>query len=1399
MRVAVSILCLFALSGNLVATRRVWAQDEEFQPGLIGEFQQVGAEPFRRVDRSVSFDWRGRPADRRLNANPFRARWSGYLMSQANGPYQLRAYVAGKLRVKLGSRVLLDVQPAEPAWISADPIELQYDFHPLEVLYEPPDNAGLVKLFWSGPQFQLEPLGEQSLFHDAETVADAGFDRGALLVRALHCAACHDIPGEPAALPAPALNRLNGNVHSSWVVDWLTTDTSSLNAPARRMPHFGFSRVQAEDLTAFLIAQSEPFAAPAQRPAPPKKAKSDKEKKNQKNKEKEQAEVQPPTGEELLLTLGCLACHRVGQLGGSELFGGGDLTQIAGKRPATFFETWLATPEKINRRHRMPVFDVTEDERASLAAHLATLGKPPAGNAAHEPVEQQVERGRRLFLEARCQVCHETQEPLKPVVRSSLATVRDWDVSCLAEPDFDKRRPGYRLTAEDRRAIRQFLGAATKQNEVPAVTGEQQLVEHNCLACHVRGGSLGLAAQLPAVSESHSELAPLLPAMTPPPLIAIGDKLHERALRDAIERSSVHRDYLRVRMPKFPLTKDELTTLVEYFVTADRIPPRELTREIPTTDPQLLHAVGGRLVTTDGFGCTSCHQVGDVRPVNAPVNARGPRISLLGTRIRREWFERFVRNPLRMIPRMEMPSVQVAVQGVLHDDLDSQLAAVWDVLNTPGFQPPLPNPVRIVRRAGIPERHERAVVLTDVLRLGQQVHIKPLLLGLPNRHNVLFDLETGSLTQWSIGDVARQRTEGKSWYWETAGNELLRTNLAGPDLALTSNGQTFRPLIVGQFPTEFDELFHLPGGLGFRHRLQFSTLDAPVRVTQSFVAASPQSIRRTVEVAGAPDEATIHLQLLGTDVAQAIVAEDRRSVVTPLGILRVLEPQSAKLASDMSLSTTSVDGPPARFVVEYVSNVPVDKFPVEAPQPPAFPPATLNVVPGFETVRLPLNDEFMPTALTWSATGDLLLASLKGNVWRLRDTDADELEDQAEVISDELAAPYGLAAGQDYIDVVAKYGLLRLFDDDDDGFYERTVMAASGWGHTADYHDWAVGLPRDEAGNYYVGLPCQQDQRSLAAAHLRGTVLKLVPRTPTPDNPHLFAVEQLTAGHRFPMGIARSRHGDLFVTDNQGNYNPFNELNHVVAGRRYGFINLLERQPDFNPPLTPPAIDLPHPWTRSVNGICFLDTPATIGASRFGPFEGHLIGCEYDTRRLIRMSLQRVGDVVQGAAYPFSYDTPPDGPPLLGPLVCAVSPDGDLYVGGLRDSGWGGSNNIGEVVRLRIRPNELPCGIAEVRATASGFEIAFTQSVDAQRAADVSNYSLSSYTRVSTPNYGGPDQDRRQETVRSVSVREDARGVTLRLDDLRPNFVYELHLKSLVADNVPFFPAEAHYTLRTVP
>jgi hypothetical protein len=914
-----------------------------------------------------------------------------------------------------------------------------------------------------------------------------------------------------------------------------------------------------------------------------------------------------------------------------------------------------------------------------------------------------------------------------------------------------------------------------------------------------------LAPKLASLIAAHEELAPLLPSMTPPPLASVGDKLHEKALADAIRRAGdSHRPYLAVRMPKFNLSDDELQSLMNHFVAQDRIPTRSDIASVHAETSPHVAAAGARLVTSDGFGCMSCHPVGSVLPEKAPLNARGPDLSLLDRRIRREWFDRWVRNPSRIVPRMEMPAVQLPVRGVLNDDLDQQLAAVWRVLNTPGFEPPPPNPVRVLRRSGLPGRSEWGVVGTDVLEDRGRQYIKPLLIGLPNRHNFLFDLVTNRVAGWWMGDAARQYTRGKSWTWQSGGapsEHLLDKPSEGSELALEIAGRRCEPLVAGQFPTEVDEWRHAEGGIVWRQRLRFSPGDGAkpvtVHVEQTIAPVWPgdgdawNGFRRTIAVRGAPENAKL---VFRTPVDGD--RDDRRIRLTAPSDAKLDEQGQVALASSGIQETLTIE-------LEHLTSRQPDTFPSEPIAAPPPSPVRMSIAPGFEAVQLPLSESHMPTALAWTPDGALVIASLKGQVWLAHDSDGDGMEDDAAPISDDLAAPYGLATGEGYIDVINKYALLRLYDEDRDGRAERTVTLASGWGHTADYHDWAIGLPRDEQGNYYIALPCQQDDRSPAAAHLRGTLLRLVPREPTTDDSRRFSIQQMTAGHRFPMGIARRRDGEMFVTDNQGNYNPFNELNHVVPGSRYGFINKLKQRPGFSPPLTAPAIDIPHPWTRSVNGICFLDTPAALreklGRAVFGPFEGHLVGCEMNNKLLVRMTLQRVGDVIQGAVYPMSYDAPPEGPALLGPLCAEVSPEGDLYVGSLLDSGWGGGNNIGAVVRMRPAPDELPAGIREVRAAPEGLVVEFTRPVDPQLASNHDSYSLSSYTRVSTPAYGGDDVDRRQEEITSVAAASDGLSAVLGLKEWREGYVYELHVKNLGGDSEEFFPAEAHYTLRRAP
>ncbi|HEY2413075.1 MAG TPA: PA14 domain-containing protein [Pirellulaceae bacterium] len=1537
----------------MAAVAQEEAEDSPFRPGLVATYS-AGGQAATRVDEVVAFDWQDAAADERLAAGEFAATWRGRLWARGAGEYRLSCYVQGEVEIKLGGKTLIEGRSEQPGWLESQPVALDFDHHPIEIQYRRNTPQGQLKLFWSGPDFRLEPLPAWALVHEREQSPVVVFERGRQLAAALRCGACHK-DKSASMVTAPALDRLSGNVNEAWLVDWLASHgEGKASGSSRRMPDLGMSREEAEAVAAWLVREPAVKNEPRIEQKETKVTKDDStskttaDSKSKKKKGEEKPKPSAEEGEKLLLTRGCLACHQLGALGLSGLFGGGDLTALFQKRPADFFMRWLADPGAINREHRMPVFQFTADEMTSLglwAKRVAAVGNALRGvpSAAEKSSKRElIKHGEKLVASFKCAACHSLsrEKTVTPAAdQKELTAASDWARSCAGQPRREKGQPGYRLVKEDAEALKTYYTTARPSSGRLSMQarGRDLLAQLNCLACHQRegveratlagvggpalaGASLShptgdkemvgtahptlpaLQDKLAAVAEAHGDLAALVPAMTPPALNSVGDKLVDAALEESIVRKGrPHRPYLLVQMPKFELSKEQLGALTAYFVATDRISERRphAPREEPKADAgptaglvsrsetatkAAFAAAGPRLVTTDGLACTSCHQVGSVLPMKAPLNARGPDMSMLGSRIRREWFDRWCNNPARIVPRMEMPAVKIPVRGVLNDNVEDQLAAVWHILNTPGFQPPEPDPVRVLRLSGIPEKNERPIVIHDVVKDGEKTYLFPLVIGLPNRHNVLFDLETNRLAAWWLGDTARQRTKGKSWYWEMGGKSIFEPGFSDSELSLWIEGKQRFPEAISQFQCELGEYSartsfpetKQPAEVILNVERSFPTTEVSISNGGKFIKVGGSDwfwelngsdgigVRRDIALQGHGTVNRANFRVVSEQAARAGNWDPKSRTFRVSGIadtfIRVGAPEQMVWNGDGTISVfdqgaTSSESPRKGFrshdnatghywgvifQIDYLTSLPADKYIAETPPSVQVAPSEILLAPGFIAHRLPLSPSIMPSALAWESTDDLIFGTLKGEIYRVKSTSDGGPQYHESLIVDGFATPYGIQAGvhpllnggnQPIIDVATKDGLLRVWTDDE-GTTAGVETVAAGWGHTDDYHDWTVGLIRSDQGEYYVSLPCQQDQRSEAAAAYRGKIIKLTPRSkPTITFPRLFDIEIISAGHRFPMGMARNREGELFVTDNQGNYNPFNELNHVKKGAHFGFINALEKEKGFvPPPLTEPAINIPHPWTRSVNGICFLETPeglrrvgsahqdaasdsatknkvgtdAKVGTAHptsiFGPLEGHLVGCEYDTRRLIRMSLDKVNGEYQGCCYPLSIPPADVEKGLLGPIVCAIKPTtGELYVGEIRDSGWGASNNIGQITKIKIEPEKLPCGIAEVRATKNGFAIDFFKPVDRAKAANLDSYSIESYRRESTPAYGGPDIDRRPEKIVSAAVSEDGKRVTLVLPELRTRHVYELRLKNMTPGGGMFHPDEAHYTLKQIP
>lgn len=1182
----------FLLAGAFPAPAAARNTDpENLHSGLLGQYRTAeGRLACVRVDHVLMFDWSdGGAPDPRLLPGPFSVLWQGFLFVETSGLYEFHVHTGGgSFQLWIDGRPVLQATAQAPGWFRTAPIRLKGGLRELEVLFRS-DGGGIVKLCWESERFVLEPIGARHLFHQRtqEREPDELYQRGARLTRVLRCSACHVIPGDAPPLPAPALDHSLRGVSHTWLKHWLL-DPASVQ-PAAKMPAFGLTEDEASLLTDFLLSR----APEEQRNAGGGNLKR---------------------GRELFVLRGCAACHVAEGTGNAPLFGGGHLDNVGWKRAPGSLARLLSDPGKFNPDARMPKPALTDRERADLVAYLSTLKQNAPREGQSRPGQiGDLALASRLIEELRCAACHRI-EGFGPPPRIELDPRRlSATGGCLGEPGPDSTRPGYRLPPEDRNAVLHYL-RSTHVEEFSQLTsverGRQQLEERNCTACHRRGRDEGYVAGLRTdrlqklgLSESfrRGELAP-------PAIDSVGDKFTEGYLSAAIQGlQNPRRPWLEVHMPEFRMPAADREALLAYFLSEDRVPAplpdsrlRAIVDVTETLAPGDALLAARRLVSSQGLGCMSCHTMKGRQPRGAEPEARGPELVGIGNILRAPWFMRWVRDPTRIALGVEMPAVQVAVPGVLGGDLNRQLAALWVALASEQFEPP--DDASVIVQTISPRAEGKVVVLRDCIRnapVGSGWCPRSFAMGFPDGMNVLIDLDTYTVRSIWVGDLAHEKTEGKTWLWEPAGQQAFARAPALPSLVLSGPGGWVAPERRWQSVGRLLWWEHVDNTtVRFAYRLWFEP--GAVTVTETWSSpASPEksgaALKRVIEVQ-APSE--FHPFLVADLPGRWSVAGPRLDFESPLGPMELAATadwKEARLTNNSVpvLPLARSDGSSYSAELSYriagLDPESLDITPVQPRPEPAASAAVLPWVPGYRTIRFPLPKNVLPVSIAFLTDDTPIVGSLRGGIYMATDSDKDGLYDGWRRYSDYLAAPFGLLVEPDGIVVSHKPELVRLVDRDRDGFAERTEVIATGWGYTHDYHDWTFGVVKDRRDRYVVtlGSDYQQKGRPREASRYRGHALAIAR-----DG----SIEDIARGLRFPVGIAANSEGEIFFTDNQGVQNTFNELNHLVPFSRYGVPALYDPPPEKDPwPERYPAIQIPHPWTRSVNGICFLSHQA------FGP------------------------------------------------------------------------------------------------------------------------------------------------------------------------------------------------------
>lgn len=1389
-----SLLLLWCVTACLpFSTVAAEDDDDELVPGLLAKYS-VGKRSVELMTESLSLDWDNSAPDPRLPSGPFMAEFSGQLLVQHEGATQWFVYGQGAVEIEVAGQKVLSGRLDQIGWLKSNDPATCIGVQPFKVRFDRTSEHSQLHVFWASDSFGLEPLPAHLLFHDRPRADLQLVEHGRRLFAAYRCGQCHSADLQAAKLNAPDLRFVN-------VLDaeWLKRQLAGHHKTAR-MPSFDLQDSEVADVVAFLSSKS---MSPKLDSLPkPDKKRTD--------------ELDRADGLTLLKSTGCLACHVVNEVGMRGEFGGADLSAVGSKRSTEWFFAWLAEPARLNPQHRMPTFKLSVQERRQLALALSSLKAKDVTTNAGASKKGVVRRGGEIIQDARCLACHNLPGVDKPVLGTIPAlteTVKDWSQSCLAQTaSRAKWRPMFaRPTDDERAALKAYVSSLGKQSSPPSLfeRGRAVLEAKNCLACHPRGTNKGLAAITKSVLASEPALAAFGPTLIPPNLTAVGDKLHDDALQQAISgQSQVRKSWLKVRMPKFEFSHNEKSALVAHLIGHDRIPesapgrhptPSKSTEQ-PVDDQTLL--LGQTLVGPKGFSCIACHQMGSYVPKNTAIGTRGSDLLALRSRVREPFFHRWVHAPLRVVPGMEMPSYGTRpVKGVLDDNPQRQFETLWRTLNDPRFQPP--TDIGSVEQFVFVEPQQPARIVRDVFTNsepnGGGYIARAFAVGLNNQHNVLIDLDSLSVRSWTFGDLARQRTVGKSWYWDLAGSAIIPAFSRESDYFLldqnAANAQPIAPTRANGTVGKLVSYRPYQSGVEFVFDLNFTLNGIPnsVRVREQLLprgaadkASTRSGIERHISVSSIPTgfELVIARPKLNADDAKQLGRPTiRRADDTEA---RWSDAPAAASGPSREVSRVATTDGAATVTLLYEASLSAPALGVLPKPEIKGSKQKIESMPGFEGVQLPLLGSIMPTAMTLLPDGTLAFVSLKGHVYLGRDTDKDGLPDALQLFEEGLAAPYGLIADGDSLIVAHKPELLRLRDTDGDGRADERAVFATGWGFNDNYHDWTCGIIRDASGNLFVGTGSDYSQpgRPKEVSRWRGKVLKISPTGEVQPFAHAF---------RYPTGLAIDSRGRIFASDNQGEQNCFNEINHIRDGQRYGVESLHERQPPVDPGQKP-AMQVPHPSTRSVNGLAILPENLSGPAAAWA---GHGIGAEYNNRFLVRFTYHEVDGVVQGAVFPFSKPNFADADKsFLGPISVLTSPTGEIYVGSIHDSGWLGGLNVGSIVKLKA--TSVPPGLKDIRATRDGFELSFFKPIAAALASDPKSYSISGYTRVWQGTYETPDSGRYQPPIDSVTVGSDGLTARLKVDRLKTDFVYEINCPAVFGSN-DAWPTTGSYSLHRMP
>ena len=456
------------------------------------------------------------------------------------------------------------------------------------------------------------------------------------------------------------------------------------------------------------------------------------------------------------------------------------------------------------------------------------------------------------------------------------------------------------------------------------------------------------------------------------------------------------------------------------------------------------------------------------------------------------------------------------------------------------------------------------------------------------------------------------------------------------------------------------------------------------------------------------------------------------------------------------------------------------------------------------TLPIPKHVELEVGGMAFLPDDGLAVSTRRGEVWKISNP----------YMKNGQAPGYHLfaqglheALGLNYINgelyTTQRSEITRLKDLDGDGEADeyKTVYT---WPLSGNYHEYAYGPILDKDGNLVVTLNLAWTFKEESQSKWHGWMLKVT---------HDGKMKPFAAGFRSPAALALNKEGDIFYAENQGGWVGSGGITHVEEGDFVGNPEGLiwsglpgspvklkpgdipdTGEPKFEVAKRVPGLKNTSVWfPQSILGISTSGILSYEEKGKMGPFEGQLFVGDQGQSKIMRVFLEKVKGVYQGAAFPFGEGF------CSGILRLNWGSDGSMFVG-MTSRGWGSTGpELFGLQRLEWN-GKMPFEIKTMKAMPDGFELEFTQPVDLKTAKDVTSYQLTRFTYMYSHHYGSPVINQGNCPIRAIEVSADRQRVRLVADSLKQGYIHEIKAAALrSADNFLLLHNFGYYTLNNIP